>query len=105
MCRVELLQVTGGGGVFVSRPGLSRDVRHVDVDGWGVLLLLEATHCLSRDLLLSCFLLLDDCVILPPFICCTTFRLPLVTFLTISKFFGPFLVVIFTRIQIRHFDW
>lgn len=82
---------------IVCRQGLSVDLGCVEVvgsitdSGGGVLAkLLEATHCLSRNLLLCSFLLLDDCVILPLFIChscCTTFQLPLSTFLTISKFF------------------
>lgn len=75
--------------------------------GGGVLAkLLEATHCLSRNCLLCSFLLLDNCVNLPPFIChnCrSTFQLPLSAFLTVSIFCVLFLV--FTHIKIRRFDW
>ena len=95
-----MLQVWGnerlrgiGLGVFT---GLS-----VDQEDWGggvLAKLLEATHCLSRNLLLCSFLLLDDCVILSLFIChscCTTFQLPLSTFLTIGMFFVLFLLFFF----------
>ena len=85
---------------FESRFGACRSCWEQNGFGRGFLAkLLEATHCLSRNLLLCSFLLLDDCVILPLFICqdcCTTFQLPLSTFLTTRvQLFCPFPVVIF----------
>lgn len=78
------------------------DLGLVDVGfGRGVLAkLLEATHCLSRSL--CSFLLLDDYVIVPLFIChncCTTFQLPLSTFLTISIFFVLLLFLFLHRLR------
>lgn len=90
------------GGGFVSGMFYRCECRSGGL-GRGVLAkLLEATHCLSRNILLCSFLLLDDCVILSLFIChscCTTFQLPLSTFLTIRMFFVLFLLLFLHRLR------
>lgn len=98
------LQGKGMRGIFVSGTfGLRGRVsgRSLSRSGRGVLVkLLEATHCLSRNLLLSSFLLLDDS---SPFLFATIVVRPFHCHL--AHFLQLVFVFFSTPIKNGHFDW